>query len=171
MSAQPDFVIPAAHPAHGNHVERPRVSPIDAVIDEAVALLAIKLPPQVTVERFPDRPADYDFEGREAAVLIIYDGSRFDPTGLKEELRLVATVLVRSLNGAHGAYALIHSVRTALHDQSLAGATGTRPTEIGLEAEAEGVFRWRLVFAASLPALPGRAPRLAVPRGFQTDRP
>lgn len=166
----PDFSVPADNPAHGSHAAKARRVPIDGVVDAAVAVLALKLPPEVRVERFPDRPADYDFEGSEAAALVIYDGSRFDAGGSREELRLVVIVLARSLDGENGGYALIHSVRTALHDQSLDGASAARPVEVALEDEADGVFRWRIAFAANLPVVSARTPRLSIPRGFQPDR-
>jgi Gp37 protein len=162
-------LLDADNPAHRSHAVKPRPAPVDGVVDAAIALLGLKLPPRVIVERFPDKPADYDFEGHDAAVLVIYDGSKFEPNGLREELRLVAIILVRSLDGQNGGYALIDEVRKALHDQSLAGATGTRPVEVQLEDEADGVFRWRVVFAANLMTAPGRSQRLSIPRSFPSQ--
>lgn len=165
-----DFEIPADNPAHAAFVERPKADPVTAIVDAALEILRTQLPPQMAVERFPNKPADYDFQAQ-AAALVIYDGSKFDAAGNREDIRLVVSLLVRSLDGDHGAYPIIQAIRLALHDQSLAGATGTRPVEVELEAEADGVFRWRLVFAASLPAQHARVPRLSVPRGFSNSRP
>lgn len=134
VSTRPDFQIPAGHPAHAAFVAAGAKDPVTQIVDAALELLKNQLPPHVIVERFPDRPADYDFQGQ-AAALVIYDGSRFDATGTREDIRLVVSLLVRSLDGDHGAYSIIHAIRLALHDQSLAGATGTRPTEVELETE------------------------------------
>lgn len=162
-------LLPPGHPARPT--EPPRCAPIDAVSDALVARLKERLPNRVAVDIFPDKPADYDFEGMDAAALVLYDGSRFDASGplgeqgLSEELRLVVSLLVRSLRGGNGAHALIQDVRAALHGASLAGSTALRPVEIALEREADGVWQYRLVFAAALVAVPSKPmPGLALPR-------
>lgn len=168
-------LLPADHPARST--ERPRLSPIDAVCAAAVERLDGRLPGRVVVASFPDKPAEFDFEGHDAAALVLYDGSRFDAAGapgaqgLSEELRLVVALLVRSLDGEGGAYRLIHEARLALHGVSLAGATGLRPVEVALDREHEGVWQYRLVFAGDIVAVPVKSAQgVALPRAFVPDR-
>jgi Gp37 protein len=161
----PPFAAAALDPAHplatGNR-QAERASPIDALCNAAVDLLALKLPGSVKVEHFPNKPAEFDFEGSNAAALVIYDGSRFDQEGqpgqqgVRETVRLAVMLLVRSLRGDAGAYALTHEIRKALHGQSLAGMTGLRPLETELESESDGVFTYRLAYEGRLPAVPVR---------------
>lgn len=170
-----DPLLPEGHPARGN--EAPRPSPVDAVCEAAIERLKTRLPGKVMVEGFPDRPDDFDFEGFDAAALVIYDGSRFDASGplgeqgLREELRLVVSLLTRGLNGDGGAYALIKDVRAALHGASLAGSTALAPIEIALEREAAGVWQYRLAFAATILAVPVKSSLgVALPRAFLPER-
>lgn len=169
-----DALLPADHPAQGSMGATQ--SPVDALCDAAVERLKTRLPPRVIVEHFPDKPEQYDFEGYDAAALVIYDASRFDregqlgAQGLRETLRLVVVLMVRSLRGSNGAYELLHDIRTALHGQSLAGCTGLIPTEIALESEASGVFRYHAAFEGSLPAVPVKVSGVALPRGFAERR-
>lgn len=172
-----DFVIPPEHPSASAYRAPSPVSPIDAICEAAVARLKERLPGRVIVEHFPDKPGEFDFEGYDAAALVIYDGSRFDKAGqlgaqgIREELRLVVSLLVRSLCGGNGAYVLLADIRSALHGQSLAGSTGLRPVEIELERENEGVFQYRAAFEATIVAVPNKiASGVALPRGFETER-
>ena len=171
-----DALLPADHPARAT--ESPRPSPITALSDAVIARLKTRLPGRVRVEAFPDKPEEYDFEGYDAAALVLYDGSRFDAAGplgeqgLRETQRLVVALLVRSLLGEGGAYRLIHEARVALHGVSLAGATALRPLEAALERSDAGVWQYRLVFEATLVAVPSTsAPGVALPRAFVFDRP
>jgi hypothetical protein len=171
-----DALLPDGHPARATQALRP--SPIEALCAAAMERLKQRLPGRVVVELFPDKPGEFDFEGYEAAALVLYDGSRFDvggplgEQGLREETRLVVSLLVRSLRGEGGAYALLADIRAALHGASLAGSTALRPVEIALEREAEGVWQYRLAFAATLIAVPVKsAPGVALPRGFYPSNP
>lgn len=170
-----DPMLPADHPASPG--APPPLSPVEAVCAAAVERLKTRLPGKVIVERFPDRPDDYDFEGYEAAALVLYDGSRFDASGplgeqgLREELRLVVSLLARGLDGENGAYALLADIRAALHGVSLAGSTALRPVEIALEREAQGVWQYRAAFAAVIVAVPVKSARgVALPHVFVPER-
>lgn len=166
-----DPMLPVDHPARPG--APPPLSPVEAVCAAAVERLKTRLPGKVIVERFPDRPYDYDFEGYEAAALVLYDGSRFDASeqGLREELRLVVSLLVRGLDGENGAYALLADIRAALHGVSLAGSTALRPVEIALEREAQGVWQYRAAFAAAIVAVPVKSARgVALPQFFVPER-
>lgn len=173
MSA-PDFVIPPDHPSATAAIAPDRASPLDAVCDAAVERLKASLPGKVRVEHFPDKPEDFDFEGFEAAALVLYDGGDFDAAGARgeqgvaEEVRLVVVLMVRSLRGPNGSNRLLEEIRLALHGHSLAGMTGLRPLKRELEREGSGVFQYSFAFAGRLPALPGRAAAagLALPRSF-----
>lgn len=167
-------MLPAGHPARPT--EPPRPSPVEAMSDAAVARLAARLSGRVRIEAFPDKPEEFDFEGYDAAALVLYDGSRFDAAGalgeqgVREELRLVVALLVRSLHGDGGAYRLIHETRVALHGVSLAGSTALRPTEAALDRSDAGVWQYRLVFEAALVAVPVKPAGVALPRAAPNRR-
>jgi hypothetical protein len=167
--AVPDFAIPSDHPASRDNREAERPSPIDAVADAMVARLKEKLPGKVAVDHFPDKPEEYDFEGSDAAALVIWDGSTFDQAGVtgeqgtREALRMGVALLVRSLRGPSGAYALKHEIQLALHGWSFAGTTGLRPVKADLERQGEGVFQYLLVFEGAIRAVPTRPAGVALP--------
>ncbi len=169
MSETSDFVIPDDHPSARANLARPALSPIDAVCDAAVMRLKERLPGGVVVEHFPDKPEEYDFEGYDAAALVIYDKSTFGKEGLvgaqgtREEVRLVVVLLVRSLRGPGGAYRLLFDIRSALHGVSLAGMTGLRPVEVDLERQNENVFQYSVAFEGAIVAVP--TPGVVLPRG------
>jgi hypothetical protein len=154
--------LDADHPLAAANRAPTAETAIDAVCEAVVVRLSQRLPARVAIAHFPNKPGEYDFEGQDAAALVIYDGSRFDVAGqvgdqgVRETVRLTIVLLVRALRGATGAYGLTREIRTALHGQSLAGGVGLRPIEIELESEDEGVFRYRLVFETRLPAVPYR---------------
>jgi len=171
-----DFVIPPDHPAAREAMEQPRPSPIEAMCDAAIARLSDRISVKVRIEHFPDKPEEFDFEGYDAAALVLYDGGRFGEDGpvggqgTRETVRLVVVLLVRMLRGPTGAYGLIHSVRTALHGFSVAGSTGLRPVETELDRQAENVFQFRIAFEGRLPAVPVRSAGVALPNSFTERR-
>ncbi|QCI65632.1 Gp37 family protein [Phreatobacter stygius] len=167
-----DTLVPPDHPAGTGSVVLDPSSPIDGICEAAVARLKERLPPRVQIEDFPAKPDDYDFEGYEAAALVIYEGSDFDRAGLRgeqgmaEELRLTVVLLVRSLRGANGAYGLLRDIRTSLHGVSLAGSTGMRPVKCHLDSARDGVYQYQFAFAGQLPAVPVKS-GVAMPRTFE----
>ncbi|MDF0606632.1 Gp37 family protein [Neisseriaceae bacterium TC5R-5] len=89
------------------------------IIDATVARLKAKLP-QLAVEYFPDRPADYRLNHPKGALLVSYPGSQFARTvdtfyaAQPRTIRLAVTVLLRQLNGKGGAVDISDEVRRAL---------------------------------------------------------
>jgi hypothetical protein len=167
------YPIPDTHPAGTESLVPVAPTRIEALCAAAVDRLAQALPPRTVVTHYPDRPEEFDFEGSDAAALVLYEGSRFDEAGLagargaREFVRLTVVLLVRALAGDGGAYRLIEATRAALHGQALAGATGLRPVEVALDRQDAQVFQFRVSFEAALPAIPGpaRAPILPLPTG------
>lgn len=88
---------------------------IDAVVDR----LKVKLP-QLAVEYFPDRPAEYRLNHPRGALLVSYLGSQFDTTvdvtyiAQPRTVKLSVTVILRQLNGKGGAVDVVDAVRQAL---------------------------------------------------------
>lgn len=162
-------LIPPGHPAAPEYRAAERPAPIDAVADAMVERLKQLLPGRVMVEHFPDKPDEFDFEGYDAAVLVLWDGSDFDQAGMsgeqgtREELRMAVALLVRELRGATGAYRLKHEIQQALHGGSFGGTTGLRPIKADLEKQAENVFQYLLVFAGAIRAVPTRPSGVALP--------
>lgn len=171
-----DFVIPADHPSSVANRAPEQPSMIDALCEAIVERLKIRLPGSIAVEHFPDKPDNYDFEGRNAAALVLYNGSRFDTAGqrgaqaLAEEVQIEISLLVRSLRGPTGAYQLLHEIRTALHGQSLAGCTGMRPESAELQSENEGVYQFQFKFECTLVSVPVKISGVALPHNFSARR-
>ena len=145
----------------GENVVLP-VSRLEVLTRAVVDRLAQKLPPRVHVARFPDKPAEFDFQGYDAAVLAIVTGGAFGqaPVAARAALRETVTVktpiLVRSLDGALGAPSLIEDVRLALQGVSLAGATAMQPLRWALDETSDGeVWRFDFEFETTLPAVSG----------------
>lgn len=76
--------------------------------------------PDLSVEYFPDSPADYRLNHPVGALLISYTGSKFDTTVDTEfvvqtrRLTVTVTAVVRQLNGKDGAVGVLDRLRTAL---------------------------------------------------------
>lgn len=89
------------------------------IIDAVVARLKAKLP-QLAVEYFPDRPAEYRLNHPKGALLVSYPGSQFGDTvdvtyiAQPRTVKLSVTVLLRQLNGKGGAVDVVDDVRRAL---------------------------------------------------------
>lgn len=133
----------------------------DRLLDAVMDRLKAGLPARVDISRFPSRAEDYDFAGHDAAVLVICTESTIGrastpvTAALIETLTIVCAVLVRSLDGAHGAPALLEDVRLALQGQSLAGATAMQPLGFRLADQGEGAFQFDISFETRLPAVAG----------------
>ncbi len=164
---QPDFVIPDGHPASSASATPVAPSMIDQVCEAAIARLKATLAGRVIIEHFPDDPDSYDFEGYDAAALVLWNGDQFDAAGLRGHqgsritMTLSVVLLVRALSGTGGAYDLLEQIRLGLHGESLAGSTALRPIRRELERQGEGVFQYRSDFEAGLSAV-GGARRTAV---------
>lgn len=170
-----DRLVPEGNPA-AMTTPAP-AAPLDRLVNAVVDRLSTILMPSVQVVPFPDRPDEYDFEGYDAAALVLYQGSRFDGAGplgqqgMSEDVRLVVALLVRSLRGDGGAHGLIHAVCQALQGQSMAGATALRPVEFDLHGQRQdGVFQYHLTFTATLKIPPLRPSGVGIPHRFETER-
>lgn len=89
------------------------------IIDAVVERLKVKLP-QLAVEYFPDRPAEYRLNHPRGALLVSYLGSQFNTTvdvtyiAQPRTVKLSVTVVLRQLNGKGGAVDAVDAVRRAL---------------------------------------------------------
>ena len=174
-----DFTLPTTGPLATINRSPARLSPIDAVCQAAIDRLKIELPGGIVIDHFPDKPEQFDFEGYDAAALVLYGGSRFSgegmlgAAGIDEAMRLVVSLLVRSLRGPSGAYELIHAVRVALQGASLAGSKALFPVEADLESQNENVFQYRIVFESGLIAVPTplKQPRAGFQRASERSLP
>lgn len=85
-----------------------------AIMDELKAAIATT---EATVERFPERPAEYRLRHTKAAVLVAYPGSKYtdDSNGLNvRTMQWVLTILVRGVQTHHAAYPLLQKVIATL---------------------------------------------------------
>ncbi|MFG1409509.1 Gp37 family protein [Xanthobacter sp. VTT E-85241] len=142
------------------------MSPVHQVEDEIIARLKERLPGRIgRIEPFPDRPSDFDFPDREAAVVLVhFTGADYAPAegprgaySPRRTLKWSVVLLVRSLRGAEGgrigAYEALDEIRRALQGVSFAGATAMVPKRETLDEEKAGVWRWALEFTCAIPAV------------------
>ncbi|EIA5671504.1 Gp37 family protein [Escherichia coli] len=123
------------------------------VIDAVVARLKEKLP-GLSVEYFPEKPAEYRLNHPVGALLVSYAGSRFDkPDDIgaviqPQTLQLCVTVVFRQLNGKRGAIDVLDMLRRILGGYTPPDCRRriwlTREVFIG---EVNGLWQYALDFA------------------------
>ena len=123
------------------------------VIDAVVARLKEKLP-GLSVEYFPEKPAEYRLNHPVGALLVSYAGSRFDkPDDIgaviqPQTLQLCVTVVFRQLNGKRGAIDVLDMLRRILGGYTPPHCRRriwlTREVFIG---EVNGLWQYALDFA------------------------
>ncbi|EHL6280429.1 TPA: Gp37 family protein [Escherichia coli] len=123
------------------------------VLDAVLARLREKLP-QLQVEYFPEKPAEYRLNHPVGALLLSYAGSRFDrpdDTGAviqSQTIQLCVTVVFRQLNGKKGAINVLDAVRRILGGHTPPGCRRriwlTREVFLG---EVRGLWQYALDFA------------------------
>jgi hypothetical protein len=143
-------------------------SVIEQVEDALLTVMTENVSGQCKVEVFPNNPAQYDFAGLPAALLIHYAGSRFAPpkgpanTNQARAMEFSLVLLVRSLRGEGGAYDHLEDIRLAIQGRSFAGAGPATLTRDQLDEEKDGVWRWEIRVSLPIPA---------VARNYQTPAP
>lgn len=123
------------------------------VIDAVVARLKETLP-GLSVEYFPEKPAEYRLNHPVGALLVSYAGSRFDkPDDIgaviqPQTLQLCVTVVFRQLNGKRGAIDVLDILRRILGGYTPPHCRRriwlTREVFIG---EVNGLWQYALDFA------------------------
>ena len=106
----------------------------------------------VTVEPYPDRPADYTLLDPLGAVLMVISGSRYSPSinGVQtRNTRVVITVLVRNLSTHTGAYTLLDGVLNTLQGWQPDGWQPLAAISDQFVTEDAGVWQYDLVFETS----------------------
>ncbi|MBB4954393.1 hypothetical protein H4S14_004158 [Agrobacterium vitis] len=132
---------------------------IEQVEDALLAVLMENVSGQCKVEVFPNDPAQYDFAGLPAALLIHYAGSRFAAakgpanTTQTRAMEFSLVLLVRSLRGEGGAYAHLEDIRLAVQGRSFAGAGPATLIRDQLDQEKYGVWRWEIRTSLPIPAV------------------
>lgn len=123
-----------------------------------------------TVSPFPDDPERYRMRAAEAELLVAFGGANYGApvsTDLIVQERTAEfdlTLLTRSLSDRSGAYGYIEAVRLALTGFRLAGGgSALRPLREAFLSHDSGVWRYRLVYAATVPAVEIRKADPAVP--------
>ena len=133
-------------------------------VTEMLDALIARLEPYATglaVEAFPDDPEKYDLYHPVGAVLVNYDGSpRYSDsrdTGVNvqdREVQFSCTLMLRHLRGPDGAHQYLDTVRVALNGFRLPGAGGgsrLRPTRERVVDHDNGIWRFEMTFAATVP--------------------
>lgn len=106
----------------------------------------------VTVEPYPDRPADYTLLDPVGAVLVVISGSRYSNSinGVQtRNTRIVITVLVRNLSTHTGAYTLLDRVLNTLQGWQPDGWQAVAAVSEQFITEDSGVWQYDLVFETS----------------------
>ena len=89
------------------------------IIDAVVARLKDRIP-DLAVEYFPDKPAEYRLNHPKGALLVSYLGAKYqepiDTSAVVQPatIRLTVTATLRQLNGKDGAVAVLTRLRSAL---------------------------------------------------------
>ena len=121
---------------------------IQVMVDEVLAVLKDRLPGEVHIAAFPDRPQEFDLGTHSAVVLVHYRGSKYGPAagnGSASQERRAALdihVLSRGLPEASGAYALVEVVRLALQGHRLPVLGLVEIGDDGLIGETAGVWHY-----------------------------
>lgn len=106
----------------------------------------------VTIEPYPDRPADYTLLDPNGALLVVIQGSRYSPymNGVQTRTtRIIVTLLVRNLTSHTGAYPLLDAVLNALQGWQPAGWQSVAAISEQFVTEDSGVWQYDLVFETS----------------------
>lgn len=129
-----------------------------AIETAIVARLAAALT-GLRVEAFPDSPDTYRLQHPRGAVLVGYGRSDYGrplatgPIVQDRRLEFDITVLARHLRDHGGAYGVLDAVRIALTGFRPAGATGLQPVRDRFLAVRDGVWRYAITLATTMPAL------------------
>lgn len=106
----------------------------------------------ITIEPYPDRPADYSLIDPVGAALLVLPSSRYSPAinGVQTRAtRIVVTLLVRNLGTHTGAYALMDAVLNALQGWQPDGWQAIAAISDQFVTEDNGVWQYDLVFETS----------------------
>lgn len=143
----------------------PRSAPqILRMIEALVALIDAGTDQRFAVAAMPDKPSDFDLSGRDGAVLIQYERSRFETSTVVDHIpqhRVVSfalIVLVRSLNGEGGSYRALSNVLQAVAGQRIVGSTPLELVEELLDEEREGLWRWIIRCTCIVPYVARQTP-------------
>lgn len=137
---------------------------IEQIEDALLEHLKESVSGQCKVEAFPNDPAQYDFSGLPAALLIHYSASRYtDPAGPANAvqargMQFSLVLLCRSLRGQGGAYRHLEDIRLAVQGKPFAGSGPARIVRDALEEEKGGIWRWQIAIALPLQAVPRQHP-------------
>lgn len=137
---------------------------IEQIEDALLEHLKENVSGQCKVEAFPNDPRLYDFSGLPAALLVHYSASRYaDPQGPASAaqgrgIQFSLVLLCRSLRGQGGAYAHLEDIRLAVQGKPFAGSGPARIVRDALEEEKDGIWRWQIVIALPLQAVPRQHP-------------
>lgn len=132
---------------------------IEQVEDALLAHLLEQVSGQCKVEVFPNDPVKYDFSNFPAALLIHYAGSQYQAakgpanTAQARRMQFALVLLCRSLRGQGGAYSHLEDLRLAVQGKAFAGAGPAEIVRDTLEGEQDGVWRWQVVIALTIPAV------------------
>lgn len=137
---------------------------IEQIEDALLEHLKENVSGQCKVEAFPNDPAKYDFSNLPAALLVHYSASRYadpkSPAGLVQArgMQWSLVLLCRSLRGDGGAYRHLEDIRLAVQGKPFAGSGPAQIVRDALDEEKAGVWRWQLVIALPLQAVPRQNP-------------
>ncbi|WP_028488089.1 Gp37 family protein [Thiothrix lacustris] len=126
-------------------------SPLLALEDAVISNLA-SASLGISVEPYPDRPADYSMIDPVGAALVVIPSSRYSPmiNGVQTRTtRIVVTLLVRNLATHAGAYPLIDAVLATLQGWTPDDWQPVAAISEQFVTEDNGVWQYDLVFETS----------------------
>ena len=131
------------------------ISLVSAVVNRLTAAL-----PELSVEFYPDNPAQYQLNHPIGAVLVRYPGSKYSKSldtelpVLARTLSLEISLVCRSLNGEGGIYDWLEAVRLSLTGYVVPAFEPLTPVSDSFVAEDSGEWHWFFDFVTNTTALP-----------------
>lgn len=147
------------------------MSAIQSFEEKIIARLKLFLPSEFYIASFPANPKDFDQSRMRAAALVHYSGSRYaDGNGLDRssqmrELSYVIVLYLDDLNGGTAAYKHLDTLRKALQNALIEGATPLKMVSERLSDQDAGRWEWQIEVACSALSVAAEqnAPRPRVP--------
>lgn len=117
-------------------------------IENAIIAKLREALPGLSIEAFPENPAEYELIHPLGAVLVQYDGSTFRANKVTNgavaqlrSLRFVLALVLRNLRDSSGCYEVLRTAAEALGGLVIPGAaTCLTPVSEGFSSEADGVW-------------------------------
>ncbi|SDR15582.1 Gp37 family protein [Pseudovibrio sp. Tun.PSC04-5.I4] len=143
---------------------------IERLQEQIVERLKLNLPSIAYVGGFPSKPEEFDLANFQMAALVHYGGARYasdnalNHASQSRSMRFVIALNFTTLEGEHGAYAVLERCRSALQNFPLAGASPLMMEREDLADQSPGQWRWQMEVSCQARSISDhQGPRRPVP--------